>query len=170
MFLDVAWEPIVGAMHGFFDLFFILAINGLIEGHMNICADLPLSLHRNLGVHADFVAVDMRLESDAVVVDFGVFQGKHLETAGIGKSWTMPAGKFGEAASLFNELWAGGENKMVSVCKNSLAAKFAHLGVSDGFDTSTSGGANKGGRLNIAVRSVNNAGAHETVLLDNFKF
>lgn len=59
MFGDIAREPVMGANHGFFDEFFVVRIDGLIKGHVNVGADLPLGLHGDFGIHANFVAVDM---------------------------------------------------------------------------------------------------------------
>ena len=95
MFGNVAWEPVVGANHGFFDEVFVGGIDGLVKGHVDIGANLPLGLHGDFWIHADFVAVDMGFESNAIVVDFSVCEGKHLEAARISKSRTVPTGKFG---------------------------------------------------------------------------
>ena len=70
MFGDVAREPIVCALHGFGDFVLVDRIDGLIERHVDICANFPLCLHGYLWVHTDFVAVDVGFKSDAVVVDF----------------------------------------------------------------------------------------------------
>ncbi len=88
----------MSALHGGSDESFVGRIDGLVEGHVDIGANLPLRLHGNLGIHANLVAVVMRLEGDAVVVNFGVGKGKHLKAARIGKSGTVPGSKFGEAA------------------------------------------------------------------------
>ena len=56
---DVAREPIVCALHGFGDFVFVGRIDGLVESHVDIGANFPLGLHRNLRIHADFVAVNM---------------------------------------------------------------------------------------------------------------
>ena len=93
-----------------------------------------------------------------------------MEAARVGKSWTIPAGEFSKTASLFNQFWTWSEDEMVSVGENGLAPKFAHLSVSDCLDARASGGADKSRRLNIAVRSVNYTGAHETFLFDNIEF
>ena len=159
----------MSALHGLADEFFVGGIDGLIEGHVNIGANFPLSLHGNFGIHADFVAVNMRLESDAIVINFGIRKREHLKTAGISKGWTVPASKFGEAASFFDKVWTWGENKMISVGENALAAEFAHLGMGKSFDGGTSGGANKGWRFNVAVWGVNSADAHEAGLFFDIK-
>ena len=93
-----------------------------------------------------------------------------MKAARISKSRAVPAGKFGETAGFFDELGAGRKNEMIGVGKNGLAAEFAHLGVSDSFDGSAGGGADEGGGLNVAVRSMNNADAHEAVLFDDVEF
>ena len=110
MLCDVAREPIMRAEHGLANEVFVGRIYGLIESHVDIGADSPLGLHGDFGVHADFVAVDVRLKSDAVVVDFGIGEGKHLETARISKSWAVPAGEFGETAGFFDKVWTWGED------------------------------------------------------------
>lgn len=112
----------MGALHGLADEFFVSRIDGLVESHMDIGTNFPLGLHGNFGIHADFVAVNMRLESDAIVVDFGICEREHLKAARIGESWTVPAGKFGEAASFFNKVWTWGENKMICISENALTA------------------------------------------------
>ena len=137
---------------------------------MYVGADLPLGLHGDFWIHANFVAVDMGLKCDAVVVDFGVGEGKHLEAARVGKSWAVPASKFGKTAGFFNEFWARGENEVVSIGKDTLGTKLAHLVVSDGFNGSTRGGADESWGLNIAVRRMDDAGAHEAVLFDDVEF
>ena len=67
---DVARNPIVRVAHGFFDELFIFAVDGLVKSHMNICANLPLSLHGYFGIHANLVAIDVRFECDTIVIDF----------------------------------------------------------------------------------------------------
>jgi hypothetical protein len=42
--------------------------------------------------------------------------------------------------------------------------------VSDGLDASASSGTNKSRRLNVAMRGMNYAGAHEAFLLHDFEF
>ncbi len=122
MFGNVTWEPVVGANHGFSDEVFVGGIDGLIESHVDIGANFPLGLHGNLGIHADFVAVNMGFESNAIVVDFSVCEGKHLEAARVSKSWTVPASKFGKSASLFDKVWARSKNKMVGIGEDALRA------------------------------------------------
>ena len=104
------------------------------------------------------------------MVDFGIREGEHLKAARIGESWAMPASKFGKSAGFFDKIWARGEDEVIGVSENALRAKFAHLSVSDGFNGGASGGTDKCGRLDIAMWRVNNAGAHETFLLDNIEF
>lgn len=118
---DIAGKPVVGALHGFGDEVFVGGIDGLIKCHVDIGADFPLGLHRNFGIHADFIAVDMGFESDAVVVDFSIREREHLKTAGVGKSGAVPASEFGEAASFFDEIWAGSENEVIGVGEDALA-------------------------------------------------
>ena len=118
---DVARKPVVGANHGFFDEAFVGGIDSLIKGHVDIGANLPLGLHRNFGIHADFVAVNMGFESNAIVVNFSVCEGKHLEAARISESRTVPASKFGKSASLFDKVWTWSENEVISVGENTLA-------------------------------------------------
>jgi hypothetical protein len=107
----------------------------------------------------------MRFESDAIVIDFCVGKGKHLETAGIGEGWGVPVGKFGEAAGFFDEIRAWGEDKVISVSEDGLAAEGAHFGISEGFDAGASSGADESWRLDVAVRGVDSADAHEADLL-----
>ncbi len=82
----------------------------------------------------------------------------------------MPTGKFGEAASFFNKTRARGENKMIGISEDTLRTKFAHLGVSDSFNGSAGGGANESWGLNIAVWRMDDASAHESLLLGNVEF
>lgn len=103
------------------------------------------------------------------MVDFGIRERKHLETAGISKGRTVPAGKFGEAASFFDEVWAWGKNKMICISENALTTKLAHLSVSKSFDGGTSGGTNKGWGFNVAVWGMNSTDAHEAGLLFDIK-
>ena len=160
VFGDVLREPVMGAAHGFEHDVVVAGVGGLVEGHVNIGADFPLRLHAGFWGHADFVAVDMRLEGD-----FGVGKGKHLETAGIGEGWGVPVGKFGEAAGFFDEIWAWGEDKVISVSEDGLAAEGAHFGIGEGFDAGASSGADESWRLDVAVRGVDSADAHEADLL-----
>ena len=53
------------------------------------------------------------------------------------------------------------------VGEDALRAELAHLGMSDSFNGSAGGGANKCWSLNIAVWRMNDAGAHKTFLFDN---
>ena len=85
----------MGANHGFFDEVLVGRIDCLVESHVDIGANFPLSLHGNFGIHADFITVNMRFKSDAVVVDFSIRKREHLETARISKGWAVPTGKFG---------------------------------------------------------------------------
>ncbi len=157
----------MGANHCLADEFFVGRIDSLIECHVDVGANFPLGLHGDLGVHADFVAVDVGFEGDAVMVDFGISKGKHLKTARIGKGWTMPASEFGETAGFFDKVWTGSEDEVISVSKDALRTKLAHLGVSDSFDGSARGGTNESGCFYVAVWSVNNAGAHQAFLFDD---
>ena len=59
---------------------------------------------------------------------------------------------------------------MISIGKNGLRAEFAHLIKSKGFDGGASGGANKGWCFDVAVRSMDDAGAHEVGLFFDVKF
>ena len=93
-----------------------------------------------------------------------------MKAARISKSRAVPAGEFGEAASFFDESWAGRKNEMIRVCENGLAAEFAHLGVSDSFDGGASSSTNKGGSLDVAMWGMNNADAHEAGLFDDAEF
>lgn len=72
MFGDVAREPVMRAEHGLTNEVLVGGIDGLIESHVDIGADLPLSLHGDFRIHANFVAVDVRLKSDAIMIDFDV--------------------------------------------------------------------------------------------------
>ena len=72
MFGDVAREPVMRAEHGLTNEVLVGGIDGLIEGHVNVGADLPLSLHGYFRIHANFVAVDVRLKSDAVVINLSI--------------------------------------------------------------------------------------------------
>ena len=170
MFGDIAGKPVMGAYHSFSDEFFIIRIDGLIESHMNVGANLPLSLHGNFGIHADFVAVNVGFKGDTVVVDFSVGERKHLKTARVGKSRAVPAGKFGKTAGFFDKIWAGGENEVVCISENALRAKFAHLGVGDGFNGGTGGGTDESWSLDVAVWRMDDAGAHKAFLFDNVEF
>lgn len=69
---DITRKPVVRAEHGLANEGFVGGIDGLVESHVNISADLPLGLHGDFGIHADFIAVDVRFEGNPVVVDFGV--------------------------------------------------------------------------------------------------
>lgn len=160
----------MGADHGFTHEFFVGRIDGLIESHVNIGTNFPLGLHGNFRIHADFIAVDVRFEGDAVVVDFGIREGEHLKAARIGESWAMPASKFGKSAGFFDKIWAWSENKMIGVGENALRAKLAHLGVSDSFNGGAGGGADKSRRLDVAMWRVDDTGAHEAGLFDNIEF
>ncbi len=59
---------------------------------------------------------------------------------------------------------------MISVGKNTLTAKFAHLLMRDSFNGSASGGTDEGWSFNITMRRVNDAGAHETSLFFDVEF
>lgn len=170
VFGDVLREPVVSAAHGFEHDIVVARVGGLVEGHVDVGADFPLGLHAGFRGHADFVAVDMRLESNAFVIDFGVGQGKHLEAARVGESWGVPVGKFGEAAGFFDEVRAGGKNEMVGVGEDGLAAEGAHFCVGEGFDAGASGGTDECWRLDVTVRSVNSADAHEAGLFVDVEF
>ncbi len=167
---DVLWEPVVGATHGFEHDVVVAGVGGLVEGHVNVSADFPLGLHAGFWSHADFVAVDVRLEGDTFVIDFGVRKGKHLEAAGIGEGWSVPIGELGEAAGFFDEVWAWGKDEVISISKDGLAAESAHFGVRESFDAGASGGADESWRLDVAVRSVDSADAHEADLLVDVEF
>ena len=104
------------------------------------------------------------------MVDFGIGQGKHLKAARVSKSWTVPASEFGEVAGFFNKFRTGCKNEMVSVGENGLTAEFVHFGMSNSFDRGTRSGADESWSLNIAMRRMNNAGAHEVFLLDDVEF
>ena len=92
-----------------------------------------------------------------------------MEAAGVSESWSVPAGEFGEAAGLFDEFWARSKNEMIGVSEDRLAAELAHFGVRDSFDAGTSGSTDEGGCFNIAVRGMNDAGAHKAGLFLDFK-
>lgn len=99
---NVAWQPSMGALHSSSNKSLIGRVDGLVESHVDIGANLPLCLHGDFGIHANLVAVIVGFEGNAIVVDFGVSKGKHLEAAGIGKSGAMPRSKFGKAAGALN--------------------------------------------------------------------
>ena len=102
MLANIARKPIVSMAHGAFHHVVVAGVGSLIKSHVNIGANFPLRLHGNFGRHADFVAVDVGFESDAVMVDFDVWQRKHLETAGIGEGWGVPVGEVSETAGLLD--------------------------------------------------------------------
>ena len=93
-----------------------------------------------------------------------------MEATGVSETWTVPASKFGKATALLNKVWARGENEVICVSKNSLTAKLAHLGMSDSLYASAGSSTNKSRRFNIAVWSMDDAGAHEAGLFFDFEF
>lgn len=127
VFGEVAREPGVGIFHGALHDGVVAGVGGLVEGHMDVGTDLPLGLHGDFGGHTEEIAVDVGLEGDAVLVNSGGGKGKHLEAAGIGEAWAVPGGEVCEAADLFDELGAGGEEEVVGVCEDGFGAEVAEL-------------------------------------------
>lgn len=59
---------------------------------------------------------------------------------------------------------------MISIGENALTAKLAHLLMSDGLDGGAGRSTDKGRSFNIAMRSMNDAGAHEASLFFDVEF
>ena len=106
---DIARKPIVSMAHGAFHNVVIARVGSLIESHVDVSADFPLCLHGNLWRHADFVAIDMGLECDAVVVNFDVRKRKHLKTTRVSERRCIPVGKSSKTAALLDKIWARSE-------------------------------------------------------------
>lgn len=59
---------------------------------------------------------------------------------------------------------------MIGVGENGLTAEFAHLLMRDGLNASASCGADEGWRFDVAVRCMDDAGAHEAGLFFDVEF
>lgn len=155
----------MGAEHSLLHDRVVTRISGLVESHVDVGADLPLGAHGAFGSHANRIAVAVRLEGDAVGVDFGVGKGKHLEAARVRKGGFLPVGEFVDAAGLSDKLGAWGKEKVIGVDENGGGFDSFEVAVGESLDGGASGGADKSGRLDFAVSGLDDAGAHKRAFL-----
>ena len=88
----------MSTFHRDFHVFVRVGFGELVESHMNVGADLPLSLHREFGRHLKGTAVDMAFKLCTGLVDFYVWERENLEAAGVSKGWFLPVHKARESA------------------------------------------------------------------------
>ena len=93
MLRDTAVEQTMRAFHGFFHVFITFGFSEMLESHVNISTDSPLSLHRRFWCNFKICTIDMRFKFDALFGNLYIWQTKNLKTTGIGESWFMPTTK-----------------------------------------------------------------------------
>ena len=112
----------------------------------------------------------MRFEFDTMLGDFDIRQAENLETTRVGKSRFVPTGKCGETTGFFDEVGARSQNQVISVREDGLRTEGVHLAHGESLYRSASGGADKGGRFDVAVGSMDGADTSEAMFFNNVKF
>ena len=80
----------------------------LVEDHRHVGVQVVLHLYRTLGRQLDGVAVDRRLEADALLAELAELgQREDLEAAAVGDQRPLPAHELVQAAELGHQLLAG---------------------------------------------------------------
>ena len=98
--LAASFEPAMGKLHRVFGVLEIAGIRGaFIEGHNDVCADNSLNINGFLRRKKMFGAVDMALESHAVLLYFSPMGERiNLVAAAVGQNRAIPAVEFVQSA------------------------------------------------------------------------
>ncbi len=87
--------PAMGALHGDLRVGMVVGIGTLVKGHDDIRAEVLLDLDGAFRCEAVARAVDVRFESDAILIDLARFgERKDLETARVGQHGSGPLHEF----------------------------------------------------------------------------
>ena len=107
------------------------------------------------------VAVEMRLEGDAFLGDAAeVGKAENLEASGIGQEGVGPGHEAVEAAELADEFVAGAEEEVVGVSEDDGRFEFfPKVALGEAFDGGLGADGHEGGRGDVAVFGVQDAGA-----------
>ena len=76
MLRDATVEPGVSAVHSFLHIISIFGFSKMVESHMNIGTDRPLSLHARLRGDFELSTVDVGFEFDALFGNLDIWQNR----------------------------------------------------------------------------------------------
>ncbi len=188
VFHQAPHRPVVGALYRLFLVAAGVDQGGqLVEGEDDVRAELVLDPDRHLGGEPVGGTVEMRAERDAVVVDMGqpllafgddvvgldpsgvhrqyllepCTEGEHLKAAAVGEGRARPVHERAEPACLLDDVGAGLQIQMECVGQNRLRAKIFHGFRQDCLDGGLGADGDERGRVDVAVRSPDHAGAAE---------
>ena len=129
-FVLTAFEPAHGACAGTCGIVIGSGIlNAFIECHGDGRTEIRLDTHALLGAHEDFLAVVMRIEVDAFLLNLTqLCEGKDLKSAAVGKNGTLPVHELMKAAHLADDVIAGTQVEMVGIAQLDLTLEIDKLG------------------------------------------
>ena len=96
-------------------------LGALVEHHQDVAAEGELDVDGGFGREGVEVAIEVRLEDDAVLGDLAqAAQAEDLEAAGIGEDGVGPGHEAVQSAQFADEFVAGAEEEMVGVGEKDL--------------------------------------------------
>ena len=167
--LFAALQPAGGALAGGFCVFVGGGVlHTLVKGHGDGGAQVGLDAHALLGPHENLVAVHVRGEGDALLLDVPqLSQREHLEPAAVCQDGAVPAGELADTAQLFHGLIPGPQMQVIGVAQLHLAVQvFQIVGGHSALDGPGGGYVHKGRGLHRSVDRLKPATAGGALLLD----
>ena len=106
-----------------------------VEEHGDVRAERALDFHAELGGEQHFRAVEVVLETHALLGDFPEFrQRPDLEAAGVGEHRLLPGGEAVKSAELADQFMAGPQPEVVGVSEDDLGSELLDFRRMQGFD------------------------------------
>ena len=162
MRLIAALRPATRQIHGTLHVAALGRIaDALVELHADVAPQLLRDGHIVLGrpEHVGAVVVGCN-EAHTLVGELdGVGVAEHLKAAGVGEDGAVPVHELMQAAHLSNEVGTRTHGEVVGVGEHDLRAQVADRLPRDALDRGTRAHRHKDGRLDVAVRRVQHAGA-----------
>ena len=98
-------------------------LNTFIKRHGNVAAQIGLNPRGFLRPHENLMAVDVRGEINALLLDFPqTGEGKYLEAAGVRQDGAVPVDEFVKPAQLADNPVAGAQMKVIGIAQFNLTA------------------------------------------------
>src|SRR5918994_1776845 len=127
----------------------------VVEGHGNICPQLPLDFDSSLGCERAQGAVDMALELDPVLLDPAkTFERKHLKATRVGEHGSVPGGKAVQAAHGLHHRLSGPQVQVVRVAQDDLGTGAANVLCAESPHDTVRAYRNECGSLNCPVGKI----------------
>jgi hypothetical protein len=125
----------------------------MVEGHRDVCAQLPLNLGGALrGQHAQRT-IDMALKFDPMLLDSAQpLQGEHLETTRVGEHRAVPGGEPVQSTHRLHDVLARAEMQVVGVAQDDLGAGAADITRAEPADHGVSTDRHERRRSHVSMR------------------